>query len=201
MTQLGFLWCPFQMGCPLLRKTHTFSEPVKRDNVKKTPPIVTFSQKCLSVQCSRIRAISGGTPHFLSVYLQDQAGEAVSVSCPDFRGRMVAAAFSLCGLASEHLVLDVWQRSLRRPFTPKPGFGVGSREVSCHERNPLKQSMNPFPAKTNTWLWVEIQIVPPVNMPIPTKIGSKMGGEFTYQPKWDPKTVITTAAFSLRRPS
>ena len=27
---------------------------------------------------------------------------------------------------------------------------------------------------------------PPVNIPIPTKIGSKMGGEFTYQPKWDP---------------
>ena len=27
--------------------------------------------------------------------------------------------------------------------------------------------------------------VPLVNIPIPTKIGSKMGGEFTY-PKWDP---------------
>ena len=27
-----------------------------------------------------------------------------------------------------------------------------------------------------------------------TKIGSKMGGEFTYQPKWDPKTVLTTTA-------
>ena len=36
--------------------------------------------------------------------------------------------------------------------------------------------------------------VPPVNIPIPTKIGSKMGGEFTYQPKWDPKTVLTTTA-------
>ena len=30
--------------------------------------------------------------------------------------------------------------------------------------------------------------VPPVHIPIPTKIGSKVGGEFTYQPKWDPKT-------------
>ena len=29
------------------------------------------------------------------------------------------------------------------------------------------------------WLWVKIQIVPPVNIPIHTKIGSKMGGEFT----------------------
>ena len=28
--------------------------------------------------------------------------------------------------------------------------------------------------------WVKSQIVPPVNIPIPTKIGSKMGGEFTY---------------------
>ena len=33
-----------------------------------------------------------------------------------------------------------------------------------------------------------------MNIPIPTKIGSKMGGEFTYQPKWDPKTVLTTTA-------
>ena len=30
-----------------------------------------------------------------------------------------------------------------------------------------------------------------------TKIGSKMGGEFTYQPKWDPKTVWTTTAIQL----
>ena len=27
-----------------------------------------------------------------------------------------------------------------------------------------------------------------------TKIGSKMGGEFTYQPKRDPKTALTTTA-------
>ena len=27
-----------------------------------------------------------------------------------------------------------------------------------------------------------------------TKIGSKMGGEFTQSPKWDPKTVLTTTA-------
>ena len=42
--------------------------------------------------------------------------------------------------------------------------------------------------------------VPPVNIPIPTTIGSKMGGEFTYQPKWDPKTVLTTAANFHRSP-
>ena len=33
----------------------------------------------------------------------------------------------------------------------------------------------------------------PVNIQIPTKLGSKIGGEFTCQPKWDPKTVLTTA--------
>ena len=27
-----------------------------------------------------------------------------------------------------------------------------------------------------------------------TKIGPNMGGEFTYQPKWDPKTALTTTA-------
>ena len=27
-----------------------------------------------------------------------------------------------------------------------------------------------------------------------TKIGPKMDGEFTYQPTWDPKTVLTTTA-------
>ena len=34
------------------------------------------------------------------------------------------------------------------------------------------------------WPWVKIQIVPSVNIPIPTKIGSKMGGAPT--PTWDP---------------
>ena len=32
---------------------------------------------------------------------------------------------------------------------------------------------------------------PPMTIPIPTKTGSTMGGEFTYQPTWDPKTVLT----------
>ena len=36
------------------------------------------------------------------------------------------------------------------------------------------------------------QSVPPVNIPIPTKIGSKMGGEFTY-PKMLPLVLTTTA--------
>ena len=36
------------------------------------------------------------------------------------------------------------------------------------------------------WPWVKIPYLIPVNIPIHTKIGSTMGGEFTYQPKWDP---------------
>ena len=40
------------------------------------------------------------------------------------------------------------------------------------------------------WPWVKIQIVPPVNIPIPTKIGSKMGGEVTHQPKWYRHVVV-----------
>ena len=42
--------------------------------------------------------------------------------------------------------------------------------------------------------------VPPVNIPIPTKIGSKMGGEFTYPTFWDPKTVLTTANSGSQQP-
>ena len=47
---------------------------------------------------------------------------------------------------------------------------------------------------------------PPVNIRfnLTTKIGSKMGGAFTYQPKWDPKPVLTNTAISThgsqRRP-
>ena len=52
------------------------------------------------------------------------------------------------------------------------------------------------------WPWVKIQIVPPVNLQIPTKTGSKMGGEFTYQPKWDPKTVLpANSHVSSKRPT
>ena len=39
--------------------------------------------------------------------------------------------------------------------------------------------------------------LPPSEHPNPTtKIKPKMGGEFTYQPKWDPKRVLTTTATS-----
>ena len=38
--------------------------------------------------------------------------------------------------------------------------------------------------------------VPPVNIPIFTLVGSKMGGEFTYQPKWDPMVLTTTATYA-----
>ena len=41
--------------------------------------------------------------------------------------------------------------------------------------------------------------IPPSEHPNPTtKIVSKMGGGFTYQPKWDPKTVLTVAGVVRR---
>ena len=52
----------------------------------------------------------------------------------------------------------------------------------------------------NIWPWVKIQIVPPVNIPISTKIGSKMGGAPT--PKWyhfDPRPYLLR--FQTSRPS
>ena len=48
------------------------------------------------------------------------------------------------------------------------------------------------------WPWVKTQIVPPVNLPIPATIGSKMGGACTYQPKWDPMGFDHHRHFSLR---
>ena len=47
------------------------------------------------------------------------------------------------------------------------------------------------------WVLHVFDPVPPVNISIPTTIGSKMGGEFPYQPKWDPKTVLTTTTISM----
>ena len=47
---------------------------------------------------------------------------------------------------------------------------------------------------TNLHLAMVQNHVPPVSIPIPTKIGSKMGGAPT--PKWDPKEVLTHSHFS-----
>ena len=40
-------------------------------------------------------------------------------------------------------------------------------------------------SQTATWPWVKTQIVPPVNISIPTRVGSKMRGA-PKTPKWDP---------------
>ena len=59
-------------------------------------------------------------------------------------------------------------------------FGNGEHENMIH-RNAMSQNPNR------------------TRQPHPTtKTGSKMGGEFAYQPKWDPKTVLTTTAIWLR---
>ena len=71
----------------------------------------------------------------------------------------------------------IWKGSKGRPFryfswNPKAG---GS--TSC--------DLTGLPLTSHCkWPWVKSQIVPPVNIPIHTKI-AKMGGEFT-NPKWDP---------------
>ena len=41
------------------------------------------------------------------------------------------------------------------------------------------------------WPWVKTLYTPDEHPNPTTKIKPKMGGEFTYQPKWDPKTVLT----------
>ena len=48
------------------------------------------------------------------------------------------------------------------------------------------------------WPWVKSQIVPAVNIPIPTKIGSKMGGAPT--PKWYHWFVLTHSQVFLWEP-
>ena len=54
--------------------------------------------------------------------------------------------------------------------------------------------MNHEALSCNTWPLVKIPYPQRTSDSIPTKIGSTMGGEFTYQPKWDPKAVLTTTA-------
>ena len=61
---------------------------------------------------------------------------------------------------------------------------------------PPPQSASRSPPPPHPHMAMRQNPVPPVNIPIPTKISSKLGGEFTYQPKWDPKTVLTTTATS-----
>ena len=71
----------------------------------------------------------------------------------------------------------------------------GDWNVHAHPWPPFESAQKSLPKRERTnpdsWPWVKIPYPP-----IPTKIGSKMGGEFTS--KWDPKTVLTTTARSLR---
>ena len=54
---------------------------------------------------------------------------------------------------------------------------------------------HPLPLKVagmwKIWPWVKSQTAPPVNIPIPTKILTKMGGEFTNPKIWDPILIGT----------
>ena len=64
-------------------------------------------------------------------------------------------------------------------------------------RHTLNRLFSPveFPASQ---LVMGQQPVPLVNIPIPTKIGSNMGGSPATE--WDPKTVLTSQPFDLRLP-
>ena len=76
------------------------------------------------------------------------------------------------------------EQTTRKPTTTHPNQGVTLRNPSPIWRiqketcTPVscQMAMGQNPNRT----------VPPVNIPIPTQKDSKMGGEFTYQPKWDP---------------
>ena len=67
-------------------------------------------------------------------------------------------------------------------FVGLAGHDGPNRPEQCRAAtNSLSTSQQGESRSTHNWPWVKIQIVPPVNIPIPTKIGSRMGGEFTYQ--------------------
>ena len=76
--------------------------------------------------------------------------------------------------------------------------GWKKRQAFCVQAEAFDRITSAERADRLIWSWVKSQIArTPSDNPNPTtKISSKMGGEFTYQPKWDPKTVLTTTAIS-----
>ena len=62
-------------------------------------------------------------------------------------------------------------------------FLFGCQAIPIVELRHLAMGQNPVP--------------PSGYIPIPTRIGSKMGGEFTHQPKWHPKTLLTHSQISM----
>ena len=93
------------------------------------------------------------------------------------------------------------------PLVPSSGdflgaiFHIKLSQVKVHQTG--KSSRIPgspcIPASWESHIAMGQNPVPPVNIPIPTKIPTKMGGEFTYQPKWDPKTALTPKPFPSAR--
>ena len=68
---------------------------------------------------------------------------------------------------------------------PRTLAGMNRHGLFGMQRIPETNGRGPFPkdppCASLMWPWVKIQIVPPVNIPISTKIGSKMGGAPTLK--------------------
>ena len=64
------------------------------------------------------------------------------------------------------------------------------RKQNAHRSHVRRPRENPTQDK---WPWVKSQIVPPVNIPIPTKIGSKRGG--APIPTWDHRSQMELEGF------
>ena len=102
------------------------------------------------------------------------------------------------------------QAKLKRIHAPHKlcwgNVDLGCIIMRCHKSNasplnPLFINWGSHPGSTlpeenlvPVWAWVKSP-----NIPIPTKIGPNMGGEFTY-PKTESQTVLTTTAISLGAP-
>ena len=68
-------------------------------------------------------------------------------------------------------------------------FSLVQALITVNKKKPTLQKSIPWKRRCQKGRHVAMgqNPVPSVNIPIRAKIGSKMGGEFTYQPKWDPK--------------
>ena len=81
-----------------------------------------------------------------------------------------------------HVFLPLLLVALKENQKGHRGASLGDapikKEGQATNMRPLSSSPKPHMAMGHN-------PVPPVNIPIPTT-GSKMGGEFTYQPKWNP---------------
>ena len=105
-----------------------------------------------------------------------------------------SVSFSLVGFKANYhkLLLDIWELGQNSTRNWTAGFS-DCFHLGFNLGYPFLTHIFVYsPGCLSKWPWVKLPIVPPVSVPIPTKMGSRMGGAPT--PKWDPKTVLTTTA-------